>query len=142
MQNNNCFLFYGNKTQKENKMQKKFIVDIKEYSRLSRNVRIARRNSRNARKNITVNLEAINLNEPEQQHGTCICHYDCVIAGNSAVFTPYETYCELFQKTEFCGNRKCPKFALNVEYVAARDRYDNEVKLRREFRKNLLRRQR
>ena len=111
---------------------------IKEYIRLTKNIKIARRNMIDAKAGITVMQKEINLNLPKPEVKSCINQYNCVIAGNSAEFTPFVTFCDLFSMKEICANRKCPLAVKNTEYIVAQQRYENERKLRHEFVKQCL----
>ena len=120
-------------------MKKQFMLKVKGYSDLNKQVKIMRANKEKAEDKITTKHSQLNLNMEKPVIKSCINLYNSVIDENGPVFMLYFVYCDLFKPGEVCVNRKCPMFADQMDYVAACEKVMQARAARKQYwRKEIL----
>ena len=119
----------------------KLFEQIKEYIRLSRDVRIKRKNKNKAERAITETKDVV---EWGQKATACICFYRNInmpMSARAFMRVPLEKDCDDYNKNAVCvvGEAKnCPFFPANKQCFVARQEYTVSCDNRKEFVKSVF----
>lgn len=113
---------------------------IHDYIKLVKKLRAARREMFENAEKITSYQHEYQLNTLEDiEVETCINKFTRVssdVSADMCVDGGYIKYCTLFGNLP-CENRKCPHFPGNLDYIVAKEKYDDALFARRKFLRNL-----
>ena len=115
---------------------------LKEYHRLSVNVRATRRALVVAEQKITAYNNEYHLGFGGKGECACINRFNKVVidAPDTAQVDDggFTEECELFDTVSFCENVKCPMYGNHLEYITALDHYNVARTTRRAFVRGLF----
>ena len=118
------------------------MTKLKEYVRLHKQVRDARRTLNSAEQKITALNNDYFLSYVCNGRHACINKFKRVIVDAPKTQyvddTGFVQTCASFSKNSVCVHRKCEMFADNVSFVAARESYNMLRQKRRDLRKQIF----